>query len=138
MRFPLLLLILSRRITVCVDDGLLAEALVSGARGVGSDGEVDVAGRRVDGDLALGEDTDQGRAGLLVAREGGLGLGGSILSRDGGDGDEEGGKKGCGGTHDERVANVEGVGMVEKELMNKGGGWERWRVREGKEGEWIV
>ncbi|KAK3837620.1 MAG: hypothetical protein JOS17DRAFT_731417 [Linnemannia elongata] len=78
-----------------VDDGLLAEALVSSARGVGSDGEVDVAGGSVDGDLALRKGGDQGSARLLVAREGSLGLGGSILSRDGGDGDEEGGKKGC-------------------------------------------
>ena len=91
----LLLLLWSKRITVGVDNGLLAEALVSGARGVGSDGEVNVAGGRVDGDLALGEGADQGRAGLLVAREGGFRLGRSILSRDGGDGDEEGGKKGC-------------------------------------------
>jgi len=80
---------------VGVDDGLLAEALVSGARGVGSDGEVNVAGGSVDGDLALREDADQRRASLLVARERGLGLGRSILSRDGGNGDEEGGKKGC-------------------------------------------
>ena len=39
-------------LTVGVDDGLLAETLVGGG-GVGGDGEVDVSGFGVDGDLAL-------------------------------------------------------------------------------------
>lgn len=93
---PVVVVLKKKRITVGVDDGLLAKALVSGARGVGSFGEVDVAGGNVDGDLALCEGADQGLASLLVTGKGLLGLrGGSNLSRDGGNGDKKSGKKGC-------------------------------------------
>lgn len=82
-------------ITVGVNDGLLAEALVSGGGGVGGNGEVDVAGGCVDGDGALLEDGDQGRAASLVTGQGLFWL----LSRDCGESEGSDDGEGGEGTH---------------------------------------
>ena len=112
-----------RSITIGIDNGLLAEALVSGGGGVGGNGEVDVASARVDGDGALLEDGDQGGAASLVTGQGLFGL----LSRDCGEskGGDDGGEGE--GTH---------AGMNVWRKRKEGEAEKRSRWRDGGRGEW--